>query len=94
MIAVNRSSDKFKNDALSILHKYEDMPFTRRGIDSFQYEIDQLLNYYSDMYCIDFNDVCHLYNSIIKEYNNVSLHESSFVENSIQSCVEKFGHPS
>lgn len=93
MIAVNRISDKFKSDALNILHKYEDISFTHHSVDSFKYEIDQLFNYYSDMYCIDFNDVCYLYNIIVKEYNNTLLHESSFVENSIQNCVEKFGYP-
>ena len=83
-----------EHNVLNILYKYENSPMTYSNNDSLKNELDQLLKYYISAYRFDSNTVYDVYNEIAEEYNRQRYMqiESSFIDDSIQSCVDKYGY--
>ena len=77
---------------LDIFHKYDSLVMNKYNSDSLKYELYQLLDYYIDSCGMDYYIVYDVYNEIAEEYNNKHnlQSEPSFIEESIQSCAEKY----
>lgn len=78
---------------LSLLHKYKCLCVTKQNTDSYFYELNNIFHYYIDIYGMDKSVVNEVYDEIVDEFsNNHSFKESSFVEDSIKDCIDKFGY--
>lgn len=86
--------DTIEPQVLRLFHKYEDLVITQYNNDSLKYELSQLLNYYIDSRGMDSYIVYEVYDEIANEYNSKHCvqSESSFVDDSIKNCIDKFGY--
>ena len=86
--------DSIEQRVLDIFHKYEDRLMTKHSSDSLKCELQALLNYYIEYCGMDDHIVYDVYNEIAEEYNNKHnlQSENSFVEESIQNLVKKYGY--
>jgi len=92
--------DDLESSIVNILRRYDNCVASTCAYDSLQYELDQLLDYYINCgyyaNCfIDKHSIYEIFNSIIHDYYSCDEESSkpSFVEESIQDCISKFGYP-
>ena len=87
-----RIRESIEQNVISLIKKYECLPLTISNSNSYKNEMCYLLNSYIDS-GMDENIIYEAYNDIISDYNNIKESTKSFVDESIQNCINKFGYP-